>query len=225
MVPEPQAKQPERTRSSRTAPPPPAPQPQDPAPTTARETATFIPPAIVALRRRLLMCLAPATSPEQTGPPAYPLQGLPPKTQSDRRSFKHSDPCGSYNPASQLCISMKNFFKNPQTSTLMDRKLSGYWPGDACPTLGFSLPSHRASFFTPKPNFFYTLDYDDWLPRSLIPNSEPVTGNRHRSTLMAEDKCKEREVSNQQGIYSMVCGANVFKIVSWKTVTHNMPLR
>lgn len=95
--------------------------------------------------------------------------------------------------SSRLCISMKNFFKNPQTSTLMDRKLSGYWPGDACPTLGFSLPSHRASSFTPKPNFFYTLDYDDWLPRSLIPNSEPVTGNRHRSTLMAEDKCKERE--------------------------------
>lgn len=69
VVPALQAKQPETSRSSRTAPPPPrppVPQPQGPAP-TAGDTATFIPPAAIASRRRLLTCLSPATNRNRQG--------------------------------------------------------------------------------------------------------------------------------------------------------------
>lgn len=99
-VPEPQTKQPERTRSSHTAPQPPDRQLQGPEP-TAGKTATFIPPAMVATRRLFLTCLSPATNPEQAGPAAYPLQDPPPTNQSDGRGFEHSVGYGPYSPASQ----------------------------------------------------------------------------------------------------------------------------
>lgn len=73
VVPEPHNKQPERIKSSRIIPVPPSPQPPSKE-LTAGDTATLIPPAIVASHRLLLTCLSSATNPRQAAPAANPLQ-------------------------------------------------------------------------------------------------------------------------------------------------------